>query len=91
MSRIQNPKRRGKRCSWATDTREFVVGGETLFGTEITTATSARWIVIHDEWRVFGVVVLDMDSGVLGWMNPPEMKWRMEAENALREAFGALL
>ena len=91
MPRIQNSKRPGKRCSWPTDTREFVVAGRTLFGTDIATAAPGSWIVVHDACTVLGVVLLGDQGEALCWMHPPAEKYKRAVEKAVREAFGPWL
>jgi len=67
---------------------EIEVAGRNYTVTHIPTATSGCWYTVHDVFEVWAAVAIDLDGTVIGWRNPPDEKYRVDIEAAIKKAFG---
>lgn len=64
------------------------VGGNKFTVTRIPTATSGSWFVVHDAFEIWAAVAIDDFSGdIVGWRNPPDEKYQLGIEMAIKKAF----
>ncbi|MBI4286324.1 MAG: hypothetical protein HY670_10590 [Chloroflexi bacterium] len=67
---------------------DIEVEGHRFTVTAIPTATSGSWYTVQDACEVWGAVAIGLDGTVVGWRSPPDEKYRLQLEEAIKRAFG---